>query len=46
MGELEAGPTVKEPGVLDNAAKGGEYNDVLDRVTGEVLDGAGVARAR
>ena len=46
LGAVEAGPTVEEPGVLTVAARGGEYKDVLDRVAGEVLDGAGVARAR
>ena len=46
LGALESGPTVEEPGVLATAARGGEYKDVLDRVTGEELDGAGVARAR
>ena len=46
LGALEVGPTVEEQDAVQAAAKGGEYKDVLDRVTGEVLDGRGVAKAR
>ena len=34
MGALEVGPTVEEEELVQSAAKGGQFKDVLDRVTG------------
>jgi hypothetical protein len=46
LGALEVGQTVEEEELLQTAVKGGPYKDVLDRVTGQILDGGAVAKAR
>ena len=47
LGSCDAGgPTVDEEDFVDKAARGGEYGDIYDRITGELLDSEGVAVAR
>ena len=46
VGALEVGLTVEEPEVFPVAAAGGKHADVWDRVSGQLLDGDGVHKAR
>ena len=46
LGSVEVGATVEEVDVITAAALGGEYKDVWDRISGQVLDGRKVHNAR
>ena len=46
VGALEVGLTVEEPDVFSTAAAGGAYAEVWDRVSGQLLDGERVHKAR
>ena len=43
---LEVGQTLEEEELVVSAAKGGPYQEIFDRVTGQALDTEGVAKAR
>ena len=46
VGALEVGLTVEEPDVLTTAAAGGVHKDVWDRISGQLMDGERVHKAR
>ena len=46
VGTLEVGLTVEEPEAYQAAAAGGEFKPVWDRISGQLLDGELVAKAR